>query len=120
MPLVQALRRQRQVDLCEFKGSLFYRASSMTVRSIHRNPVLKNKNKTKQSIKGKHEHNLKDYCLFRASWTGALRAFIFSQEAELSSSPLCTFPARGELAYRECSDHWDSGESWTPRSADRG
>ena len=20
----------------------------------------------------------------------------------------------------ECSDHWDSGESWTPRSADRG
>jgi hypothetical protein len=52
--------------------------------------------------------------------TGALWAFILSQEAELRPRPLCTFPARGELAYRECSDHWDSGESWTPRNADRG
>jgi hypothetical protein len=30
--------------------------------------------------------------------------FILSQEAELILSPLCTFPARGELASRECSD----------------
>ena len=85
----------------------------------------------------------------RASWTGSLWAFILSQEAELRPRPLGTFLARGELAYREgsdprtqevdqssrlldtcpkrgelacreCSDHWDSGESWTPRSADRG
>ena len=85
----------------------------------------------------------------RASWTGSLQAFILSQEAELRPIPLDTFPARGEstsregsdprtqdvdqssrlldtfpareqLACRECSDHWDSGESWTPRSADRG
>jgi hypothetical protein len=85
----------------------------------------------------------------RASWTGSLLAFILSQEAEqgprplgtfpareesasreasvprtqevdLSSRLLFTFPAKGELACRECSDHWDSGESWTPRSADRG
>ena len=85
----------------------------------------------------------------RASWTGSLRAFILSQEAELRPRPLGTFlargesayregsdprtqevdqssrlldtcPARGELACRECSDHWNSGESWTPRSADRG
>jgi hypothetical protein len=33
--------------------------------------------------------------------------------------PLCTLPTRLELACSECSDHWDSGESWTPRSADR-
>jgi hypothetical protein len=33
------------------------------------------------------------------------RAFIFSQEAGLNSRYLCTFPARGELACRECSDH---------------
>jgi hypothetical protein len=56
----------------------------------------------------------------RASWTGFLRAFIFSQEVDLSSRPLCTFPVRGELACRECADHWDSGESWTPRTSDRG
>jgi hypothetical protein len=84
----------------------------------------------------------------RASWTGSLWAFIFrqetalrprplgtfparrvpasregsdprTQEVDLSSRILCTFPARGELACRECSDHWDSGESWSPRSADR-
>jgi hypothetical protein len=43
-----------------------------------------------------------------------------NQEVDLSSRLLCTFPARGELDCRDCSDHWDSGESWTPRSADRG
>jgi hypothetical protein len=32
-------------------------------------------------------------------------AFIFSQEAGLNARPLCTFPARGELACREYSDH---------------
>jgi hypothetical protein len=80
---------------------------------------------------------------------GPIRPFILSQEAELRLRLLCTFLARGELAYREssdprtrevyqssrlldtcpergeltcreCSDHWNSGESWTPRSADRG
>jgi hypothetical protein len=55
----------------------------------------------------------------RASWKGSLRAFIFSQEVDQSSRPLCMFPSRGELVCRECSDHWDSGQSWSPRSADR-
>ena len=40
----------------------------------------------------------------RDSWTGSLQSFILSQEVELILSPLCTFPDRGELAYRECSD----------------
>jgi hypothetical protein len=85
----------------------------------------------------------------RASWTGSHWAFFLGQEVELRPRPLGTFlareesayredsdprtqevdqssrnldtyPARGELACRECSDHWDSGKSWTPRSADRG
>jgi hypothetical protein len=43
-----------------------------------------------------------------------------TQEVDLSSRLLCTFPARRDLTFRECSDHWDSGESWTPRRADRG
>jgi hypothetical protein len=47
-PLILALRRQRQVDLCEFKASLVYRASPRTVKDIQGNPVLKNqRNKTK-------------------------------------------------------------------------
>jgi hypothetical protein len=85
----------------------------------------------------------------RASWSGSHQVFILSQEAELRPRPLGTFlaseesaykkssdsrtqevdqssrllntcPERGELACRECPDHWNSGESWTPRSADRG
>jgi hypothetical protein len=32
--------RQRQVDLCELKASLIYRASSRTARATQRNPVL--------------------------------------------------------------------------------
>ena len=90
-----------------------------------------------------------DYKSNRASLTGSRWAFILRQEAALRPRTLGTFlargesayregsdprtqevdqssrlldtcPARGELACRECSDHWDSGESWTPRSADRG
>jgi hypothetical protein len=84
----------------------------------------------------------------RASWKGFLQASILSQEAELTHRLLGTFlarreslyregsdlktqevdqssrlldtcPARGELACSEYSDHWDSGESWTHRSAFR-
>jgi hypothetical protein len=33
------------------------------------------------------------------------QAFIFRQEAGLNTRYLCTFPAREELACRECSDH---------------
>ena len=37
MPLIPALRRLGQVDLCEFETSLVYRASSRTVRATQRN-----------------------------------------------------------------------------------
>jgi hypothetical protein len=43
-----------------------------------------------------------------------------TQEVDQSSRLLDTCSARGELACRECTDDWNSGESWTPRSADRG
>ena len=39
------------------------------------------------------------------SWDWVLQAYICRQEVELIHSPLCTFPARGELASRECSHH---------------
>ena len=43
-PLIPVLGRQRQADLCEFKASLVYRASSRIVRdATQRNPVLKTK-----------------------------------------------------------------------------
>ena len=34
MPLIPALRRQRQVDLQEFEASLVYRASFRTARAV--------------------------------------------------------------------------------------
>jgi len=40
--LIPALGRQRREDLCEFKASLVYRASSRTSKATQRNPVLKN------------------------------------------------------------------------------
>ena len=40
--------RQRQVDLCEFKVRLVYKAESRTARAVtQRNPVSKIKSKTK-------------------------------------------------------------------------
>jgi hypothetical protein len=41
----------------------------------------------------------------RASWSGSHQAFILSQNVELRPRSLGTFLARGELAYRESSDH---------------
>ena len=44
MPLIPALGRQTQVDLCEFEASLVYRVSFRTARIvIQRNPVSKKK-----------------------------------------------------------------------------
>jgi hypothetical protein len=40
-PLIPGLERQRHVDLCEFKASLVYRASSRAVKGTQRNSVLK-------------------------------------------------------------------------------
>jgi hypothetical protein len=42
-PLVPALRRQRQMDLCEFKASLVYIVSSRTAWTTQWEPVSKNK-----------------------------------------------------------------------------
>jgi hypothetical protein len=39
-PIIPALRRQRQADLCEFKASLVYRASFRTDKDTQRNPVV--------------------------------------------------------------------------------
>ena len=52
-PLIPALGRQRQEDLCEFRVSLVYRVSSKTSRVTQRNPVLENK--IKQKIKEEEE-----------------------------------------------------------------
>jgi hypothetical protein len=45
MPLIPALGRQRQEDLCEFKVSLICRVSSNTAKATQINLVLKNKNR---------------------------------------------------------------------------
>jgi hypothetical protein len=50
MPLIPALRRQRQVDLCETEARLVYRVSSKTTKAIQRNYLKgKQNNKTKQT-----------------------------------------------------------------------
>ena len=53
MLLILALRRQKQVDLCEFEASLTYKVSSRTARAVTEgNPVSKKtKNKTTTTTK---------------------------------------------------------------------
>ena len=43
MPLIPALERQRQTDLCEFKASLVYRVSSRTGSKPREKKRKKNK-----------------------------------------------------------------------------
>lgn len=48
MPLITALRRKRQKDVCELEASLVCRASSRTARAAQRNPVSKTIKKKKR------------------------------------------------------------------------
>jgi hypothetical protein len=45
MPIITALRKQKQADLCEFKSSLVYKAR--TTKDTQGNPVLINKQITR-------------------------------------------------------------------------
>ena len=47
MPLIPALRRQRQVDHYEFEASLVYRVSPRTTKATQRNPVSKKQKPTR-------------------------------------------------------------------------
>jgi hypothetical protein len=53
MSLIPEFRRQRQVDLCEFKAGLVYRISSRTARDTQKDPVSKKKKKEKEKEKKK-------------------------------------------------------------------
>ena len=49
MPLISALGRQRQADLCEFEASLVYKVSSRTASAVtQRNPVSEHEKKRKE------------------------------------------------------------------------
>ena len=60
MPLVPALRSQRQVDVCGFETSLVYRVSSRTARAIR--PCLEKRKINKQKVRDRHS----DCCLILA------------------------------------------------------
>ena len=50
-PLITALGRQRQTDLCKFETSLVYKANSRTARAVtQRNPVLKQTNRQTKTL----------------------------------------------------------------------
>ena len=48
-PLIPALFRQRQKDICEFKASLVYKVNSSIARVTQRNPVLKTQTKPNEN-----------------------------------------------------------------------
>ena len=51
MPLIPALGRERQVDLCEFEASLVYRTSSSTVSKATEKPYLEKQTNKKKNKK---------------------------------------------------------------------
>jgi hypothetical protein len=56
MPLIPALGRQRQADLCKFEASLVYRMSSGSARVTQRNPVEENKSQASKQTKSDLEN----------------------------------------------------------------
>lgn len=55
MHLIPVLRRQRQVELCDFKASLNYVVNCSTARACVR-PCLKNKNTDQQPMRWHLQH----------------------------------------------------------------
>ena len=53
MPLISALGRQSQADLCEFKASVIYRVNFRTGKDIQRKPVSKNQKEKKIKVNEK-------------------------------------------------------------------
>ena len=43
MPLISVLRRQRQMDLCEFEASMVYKISPRTARAVTQRNSVSNK-----------------------------------------------------------------------------
>jgi hypothetical protein len=52
MPLIQALRRQRWADLCEFKASLVYTMSSRMSRATERDSFKKTEREERENYFG--------------------------------------------------------------------
>ena len=59
MPLIPALRRQRQADLCEFEASLVYRDSFRSGFKAIEKPCLKKQKKKKRKKKKKKKKKKK-------------------------------------------------------------
>lgn len=87
MPLILALGRQRQEELCKFEASLVNIASSRTARAIQKNPVSENQTKPNQTnkIEQNNWHNqfskkekYLNQILYWAKFTG-LRIMIIKQ-----------------------------------------
>jgi hypothetical protein len=77
MPLIPAFGRQRQTDLCEFKVSLIYRASSRTANTIQRNSAptpkrkkerKKRKEKERKEKKKRKEPDIVAYTFYPSTW----------------------------------------------------
>jgi len=50
-PLIPAIRKQRQIDLCVFEASLVYRMSSKTPGLLHRETLSQKKKRKKKERK---------------------------------------------------------------------
>ena len=64
--LIPVLRKQRQKDLCEFKASWVYIASSRTARATHRNLVSKKKTTNNWRKERKKKNQVKQWIIVSA------------------------------------------------------
>ena len=53
MPLIAAVRRQRQADLCEFEANSIYRATSRTGSKATEKPGLEDRDRERQRQRDK-------------------------------------------------------------------
>jgi hypothetical protein len=59
MPLIPALQRERQADLCKLKANLVYRVSSRTARATQKKKYLEKNQKGKKKEKRRNNEGMR-------------------------------------------------------------
>ena len=93
MPLIPALGRQRQVNLCEFEDSLVYRVNSRTARTLHRENLSQKTKNNKQKNKKRKKTGLTIAWLPSNSLSNQANLKLTEIHPPLSPKPTLHMPA---------------------------
>ena len=98
-PLIPALRKLRQVNLCEIEASLVYKANSSTARATHREPCLKTTNDYNNNNNNKGKDAFKNLPVLWGRRRGSRYIFKYFLLHKTFTIPVCI---EFTTSFRQC------------------